>query len=105
MYYKTGDLFRTLLTAGQFSFDYNLYYNAAGEPVEFGRSISGRISWEAWRSKGQDAHSIIADPLFVDPEHDNFSLKPDSPALKVGFKPIDLSKVGPASVHRDKDSP
>jgi hypothetical protein len=95
VYYKTGDLFRTLLTAGQFSFDHNLYYNAAGEPVEFGRSISGRISWEAWQSKGQDAHSIIADPLFVDPEHSNFQLKPDSPAFKLGFQAIDLSTVGP----------
>jgi hypothetical protein len=95
VYYKTGDLFRTLLSAGQYSFDHNLYYNAAGEPVEFGRSISGRISWEQWRSKGQDAHSIIADPLFADPEHGDFSLKPDSPAFKIGFQAIDTSTVGP----------
>ncbi|MBU4200081.1 MAG: DUF5123 domain-containing protein [Verrucomicrobia bacterium] len=31
-----------------------------------------------------------ADPLFVNPEKGDFSLKPDSPALKLGFKPLDL---------------
>jgi hypothetical protein len=33
--------------------------------------------------------------LFVDPENGDFTLKPDSPALKLGFEPIDVSKVGP----------
>jgi len=32
--------------------------------------------------------------LFVDLENDDYSLKPESPAFKVGFKPIDLSQVG-----------
>jgi len=38
---------------------------------------------------------VIADPLFVDPDKGDFTLKPDSPALKMGFQPIDVSKVGP----------
>jgi len=41
-----------------------------------------------------ETNSIIADPLFVAPEKYDFRLKPNSPALKFGFKPIDLSKVG-----------
>jgi len=32
--------------------------------------------------------------LFVDPENGDFRLKPDSPALKLGIVPIDLSKIG-----------
>jgi hypothetical protein len=32
--------------------------------------------------------------MFVDPGNDDYSLKPDSPALKLGFKPIDMSEVG-----------
>ena len=39
----------------------------------------------------------MADPLFVAPEKDDFRLKPDSPALKLGFKPFDSSKAGRTS--------
>ncbi|MFC5051434.1 right-handed parallel beta-helix repeat-containing protein [Rubritalea spongiae] len=38
--------------------------------------------------------SIAADPMFADPSKGNFQLKPGSPALKMGFKPIDQSKIG-----------
>ena len=31
---------------------------------------------------------------FVDPANGDFRLRPDSPALKLGFVPIDLSKIG-----------
>jgi hypothetical protein len=37
----------------------------------------------------------MADPLFVAPEKDDFRLKPNSPALKLGFQPIDVRNVGP----------
>ena len=46
----------------------------------------------------QDLHSVIADPLFVDPAKGDFRLKPDSPALKLGFKPFDAS--APAAPRR-----
>ena len=45
--------------------------------------------------KGLDGNSLIADPRFVDPGSGNFALRPDSPAWKLGFKPIDVSRVGP----------
>lgn len=36
-----------------------------------------------------DTHSIVADPLFVDPSHGDYSLDPASPAItKLGFVPI-----------------
>ena len=42
-----------------------------------------------------DRHSIIADPLFVDPEHDDYRLKPESPAItKLGFKPLPIDQMG-----------
>lgn len=43
---------------------------------------------------GVDKHSVAADPLFVEPENGDFRLKPDSPALKMGFIPFEMSKVG-----------
>jgi hypothetical protein len=36
----------------------------------------------------------VADPLFVDPEHRDYRLKPESPALALGFKPIDVNEAG-----------
>lgn len=41
-----------------------------------------------------EAHSISADPMFVDVANGDFRLKPGSPALKLGFKPIDISRIG-----------
>lgn len=51
--------------------------------------------WEAWQQAGGDVHSIVADPMFVDAKHGDFRLKPESPALKQGFEPIPLDKIGP----------
>jgi hypothetical protein len=41
-----------------------------------------------------DEHSNIADPMFVDPENNDYHLPPNSPALKIGFKPFDYSQAG-----------
>ena len=38
---------------------------------------------------------MFADPLFVDPEHDDYRLKEDSPALKLGFQPLPIDEMGP----------
>lgn len=46
------------------------------------------------QSEGIDVHSLAVDPMFVDPANGDFRLKPDSPALKLGFVPFDMSKVG-----------
>jgi len=75
---------------GKYAFDNNVYWNAAGKPFDF----AGK-SFADWQKAGYDPHSLIADPLFVAPEKFDFRLKPDSPALKLGFQPIDLSTVGP----------
>jgi parallel beta helix pectate lyase-like protein len=51
--------------------------------------------WASWQALGGDRHSIIADPKFLDPAHDDYRLAPDSPAWKLGFKPIPVEKIGP----------
>jgi hypothetical protein len=47
-----------------------------------------------WQQRGHDVHSVVADPLFVDAEKADFRLRPESPALKMGFVPIDMSRFG-----------
>ena len=50
--------------------------------------------WAAWQALGMDHHSLIADPLFVNAAQDDYRLKPESPAFKLGFKPIPVEKIG-----------
>lgn len=66
----------------------NVYWSTAGPPR------FADMDFATWKTKGGDVGSIVADPLFVDTANDDFRLKPDSPALKLGFKPIDLGKTG-----------
>ncbi|MFH1267402.1 MAG: right-handed parallel beta-helix repeat-containing protein, partial [Planctomycetota bacterium] len=74
-----------------FRLDHNLYWHAGGKPVTF----PGGLTLDKWQQeRGQDKNSVIADPGFVDPQKGDFSLKPDSPALAVGFKPFDVSSAG-----------
>jgi hypothetical protein len=94
VYWRQGDLLRMRLGEGGVMFDSNLYYNAGGGPVTFGAARLGTVSWQQWQARGQDKNSLIADPGFADPEHGDFSLRPDSPASKIGFKPIDVSQAG-----------
>ncbi len=51
--------------------------------------------WESWRAAGEDVHSVVADPMFVDPTRDDYRLKPESPAFKLGFESIPIEKIGP----------
>ena len=51
-------------------------------------------SFAKWQQMGFDSHSIVADPLFVDFENGDYRLKSDSPAFKLGFKQIDVSRIG-----------
>lgn len=50
--------------------------------------------WKSWQAEGWDRRSVIADPMFADWTNDDYRLKPESPAYKLGFKPIPLDKIG-----------
>jgi parallel beta-helix repeat protein len=86
-----------LFSAGRLSedmirIDRNVYGLPGKEPSLRASGIAG---WAGWLKAGFDGNSLLADPRFVDPAHDNYALRPDSPALKLGFQPIDTSQVGP----------
>lgn len=84
----------------------NVYWNTSTNPVTFaGKPLA---AWQAtrlaaptnaatppdWVGQGREQGSVIADPLFVDAAGHDFRLRPNSPALQLGFKPFDYSQAG-----------
>ncbi|MFI5378314.1 MAG: GDSL-type esterase/lipase family protein [Tepidisphaerales bacterium] len=70
--------------------DENIYWHTAGpDALRFYRR-----TFADWQAIGLDRHSRIADPQFVNPAAADFTLKPTSPALELGFQPLDISKAG-----------
>ena len=84
------------------TFDHNVYWLAGGGATLF----PDDQDLEAWQKVGckggelggQDKHSALADPRFKDAAHHDFTLLPSSPALKLGFRQVDMSTVGPRRV-------
>jgi hypothetical protein len=74
-----------------FLMDHNCYWQAGGGAFKL-----AQWTWAEWQARGQDRNSLIADPLFVDPENGDFTLRPGSPAVnRLGFVPLDVSTIGP----------
>jgi hypothetical protein len=67
----------------------NTYWKPGGEIAEF----AGK-SWGEWQFLGRDNTSVVADPLFVDAARGDWTLRPESPARKLGFVPFDWRKAG-----------
>ena len=78
----------------KFVLDRNVYWDLRSVTNSGEMKFAGG-TLEQWRARGHDKNSLVADPLFVGWEKDDFRLKTDSPALKLGFSPIDVSRVGP----------
>jgi hypothetical protein len=64
------------------NYDHNLYWCTSGKPLIF----AGK-TWQQWHAMGKDEGSMIADPKFIDAQKNDFRLRDDSPALKIGFVP------------------
>ena len=75
--------------------DRNLYWQEGGPEMRF-----LGLSWDEWRAKGKDRHSILADPGFVAPAKGDFHLQRGSPARRIGFRPIPRGKLGPRGLKR-----
>ncbi len=89
VYYDSGQLLSGRWSQIKHESRKNCFWRAGGEPVDFlGKSL------DAWQAEGHEEGSIVADPKFADPANRDFRLAPDSPALKLGFKPFDYDQAG-----------
>ncbi len=76
--------------------DYNVYWSTV-DPEWGIRHL------EEQRKYGIEMHSIAADPMFEDMEHENFHFRKGSPALKLGIhQPIDVKETGPRGKYRKR---
>ena len=74
--------------------DHNLVWHF-GLPLTVGLpGVKPEDQWDEWKKLGFEQHSLVADPLFVDANNDDFRLRPDSPAHQLGIKPIPVDKIG-----------
>ena len=65
--------------------DYNIFYNG-GDDVTIGD--------RGWARAGWDVHSVIANPMFVNPKTHDYHVKPGSPALELGFVNFPMDRFG-----------
>jgi hypothetical protein len=91
--FDSGNLLGSDWSNDHYVMDYNIYFDTRTNSSPASLNFAG-MKLGAWRQRGHDLHSIIADPQFVNASAFDFDLNPESPALKLGFKPIDTRKIG-----------
>ena len=89
IYFEKG----TLLSSNWHKFnllsDYNCYWDTRSKDIRFADR-----SFTEWQKSGKDIHSVIADPMFVNPAEFDFHFKNLSLARKIKFNPFDYSRAG-----------
>lgn len=89
IYFDKGTLFSSNWHKFNLFTDKNVYWDTRTKDIRF-----GDVSFAEWKKSGKDIHSIIADPLFVNPSKFDFHLKKNSVAKRIGFVPFDYSAAG-----------
>jgi hypothetical protein len=76
-------------TPGQYEMDYDVWWDPGACSLDW-----AGYSWAQWQALGNDTSSVVADPMFVDPENLDFTLDPASPAIALGFETWDWTAAG-----------
>ena len=89
IYFDRGSLLVNNWSEFNLLSDYNCYWDTRSKDIRFADK-----TFSDWKKSGKDIHSIIADPLFVNPAAFDFHLKNLSVAKKIKFVPFDYSGAG-----------
>lgn len=89
IYFDKGTLFSSNWHKFNLLTDNNCYWDTRGKDIRFGDK-----SFSEWKNEGKDIHSIIADPLFINPEEFDFHFRNLTVARKIKFVPFDYSRAG-----------
>lgn len=83
----------TLLSSNWHKFnllsDYNCYWDTRTKDVRF-----AGLTFKDWKAEGKDQHSVITDPLFIDPSGFDFRFRKMSVARRIKFTPFDYTQAG-----------
>jgi len=76
--------------------DSNTLWSFGSNPkfVDWSAHTPSSCTWAQWLGGGVDAHSVLADPQFMDSAHGDFRVKSTSPALALGFKNFPMDSFG-----------
>lgn len=88
IYFDKGTLLSSNWNKFNLFTDYNCYWDTRTKNIDFNKSFV------EWKKEGKDLHSVIADPLFINPEAFDFRFKGFSVTRKIKFKPFDYSLAG-----------
>ena len=83
--YNTKYLKSSRAQAMEATLDYNVFYNGEGDVT---------VGDRGWANAGWDVHSVIANPMFVNPKTLDYRVKPGSPALALGFVNFPMDQFG-----------
>jgi hypothetical protein len=88
IYTNIGQMLLGNLKKANVDMDYNCYWHTQDPNPAF-----QDLDFKKWK-KLKEKHSVLQDPLFVDAERHDFTLRSMKVARKIGFQPFDYKRAG-----------
>ena len=89
VYFDRGSLLSSNWHRFSLLSDYNCYWDIRTKDIYF-----AGMTFREWKSEGKDVHSLIADPLFMDPAKFDFRFRKLTVARRIKFTPFDYTLAG-----------
>ena len=93
-YAASEDVFKNNIVFGQYAPAGGMPADHWGKEVDYNLFASSEANRATFAAQRCDAHSVVADPEFVDAKRGDFRVKESSPALKVGFVNFPMDQFG-----------